>query len=174
VLIARLRQEIDLQPQDGEGFPSPAEADPFAWSENEDLVHALPRLLDGTPALNYVALVEHGVRIFSEAEFGQAMQIPMVANDPDLDPAQVQAHRYDTFCGLLPGLVRTLSRLVSPVIGQGAERIVLNVERGAAFIYTLPGDRYLLAVTLDQSQVGVVDDRIGQFVLAAAERLSLS
>ncbi|TDC01209.1 hypothetical protein E1091_03265 [Micromonospora fluostatini] len=56
-------------------------------------------------------------------------------------------------------LLRTVVRAAYPAIGSRVRRLVLDVEEGALYCYPIGLDRYLLAVTLDQSRVAAADDR---------------
>jgi hypothetical protein len=57
----------------------------------------------------------------------------------------------------LPGLVSWLNTALWAVTGGEVVRFVLDVEQGALYLFALPGDRYLVGVTLDQRLVEKAD-----------------
>lgn len=53
--------------------------------------------------------------------------------------------------------VGQLGRMTAPLLGRPLHRLVLDVERGALYLYGLGAGEFLFTVTLDQNAVGVAD-----------------
>ncbi|GAA3597786.1 hypothetical protein GCM10022223_11220 [Kineosporia mesophila] len=57
----------------------------------------------------------------------------------------------------VPDRAGELGRAVQALVPGEVQRVVLDVERGAIYVYRLEGRRFLLGVTLDQEVVGTAD-----------------
>lgn len=70
--------------------------------------------------------------------------------------------RYRRLGALLPGVMRRMNQSLGAVMHGELVRVVLDVEQGAVYFHALPGSRFLIGVTLDQSRVAVSDEQMAR------------
>ncbi|NRQ38668.1 hypothetical protein HII36_43620 [Nonomuraea sp. NN258] len=73
----------------------------------------------------------------------------------------------------LQWLTARLDRQLSGIESGSLIRTVLDVERGALYLYWVDADRYLIGVTLDQRKVDVADDKMARLVDAIRGHFAL-
>ncbi|GAA1008298.1 hypothetical protein Aple_070430 [Acrocarpospora pleiomorpha] len=76
------------------------------------------------------------------------------------DSAEPRA-RYDRITEEFGAHCAVLSQLARPAVRGRLLRIVLDVERGAIYYYRLGARDYLVGVTVNQEQVAICDDKMG-------------
>ena len=174
-VIDKFRTEIALASAQLGGTSGPSHvatsglAPPLA---EDDLPDLLRRTLDETSELHYVAVFRAATLITEVNGFDRpSAAVATAVSDPESIDSQARAARYQSLARRVPSMVHALGRVTRPVLGTMPARVVLDVERGAIYLYSLPDDHHLFAVTLDQRRVGVVEDAVAQLAVQASRQL---
>ncbi|MGW7418875.1 hypothetical protein ACWGJB_02185 [Streptomyces sp. NPDC054813] len=77
--------------------------------------------------------------------------------------------RYGRMGQLLPGVARRMNLSLQAILRGELIHVVLDVEQGAVYFHTLPGQRFLMGVTLDQSRVTEADQTVSRLGNELAE-----
>jgi hypothetical protein len=70
--------------------------------------------------------------------------------------------KYGRMGQLLPGIVQRMNVSLRAIMRGELIQVVLDVEEGALYLHALPGRRFLVGVTLDQSRVAEVDGHMAR------------
>ncbi len=172
-LVDQLREDIGLSSQNPGGLVSVTGTAPLPpnghGSGLEDVREPLTRsgdptaappdievVFDGT-ALHWLGLLRDRDVVFTADRFAD----PGLAGHFRLMSAAARRRFYREFAGEFVYLTGRLDRLVRSPLGGPLERMVLDVEQGALTANRLGPREYLLGVTLNQDQVGAVEDGMG-------------
>ncbi|WP_369212866.1 hypothetical protein [Streptomyces flavofungini] len=109
--------------------------------------------LDGLHYIAYYAGDVCSADLFHHA----ALRRYFLATDP-----QRRRDKYGRMGLLLPGVARRMNASLGAILNGEVLQIVLDVEQGAVYYHALPGQRYLVGVTLDQSRVAAADHRLAR------------
>ncbi|MDT7846140.1 hypothetical protein [Streptomyces justiciae] len=109
--------------------------------------------LDGLHYIAYYAGDVYSADMFHHP----ALRRYFVATTP-----QRRRDKYGRMGLLLPGVARRMNASLDAVLEGEVLQIVLDVEQGAVYYHALPGQRYLVGVTLDQSRVAEADQRVAR------------
>jgi len=155
-LVTELRAGFGQQSQDPGGFGVPAIDEMLGWTPPEITggLEARIRAVLDPQDLQYVAVLHDGT--------------PALVRDVfDDDAAEVffragytPAVRRDFYGRFLPTLeqhVRDIGGIVNAAIGRDLRRLVLDVQRGAIFVYRLDLRTFLVGITLNQNRVPLAD-----------------
>ncbi|MFG2350934.1 hypothetical protein [Streptomyces phaeochromogenes] len=77
--------------------------------------------------------------------------------------------RYGRMGQLLPGVTRRLNLSLRAILQGELLQVVLDVEQGAVYFHALPGQSFLMGVTLDQSRVTEADQQVARLGSELAE-----
>ncbi len=146
---------------DTSGAPRTAPAWPGRGGDDEgtSVLAALRRALR-TDGLHYLAYYPHP----------SSPEVIDIFEQPDLQKffrSATPDHRrtrYRRMGALLPSVIHRMNESLRAVMRGELVRVVLDVEQGAVYFHTLPGSRFLVGVTLDQSRVAESDDQITRTV----------
>lgn len=167
-LATRIRQQIKLGPQRVGGDLGDAVAKTGLSTETferlaDELDLGEP---EARPTLtNLCELAVDGTELHFVAYFaGEACQVfrdqldaPNVRELSLELSARARRRMYLELGGQVPARAGELSRAVRSLIPGALQRMVLDVEQGAIYVYRLEGPRFLLGVSLDQKVVGTAD-----------------
>ncbi|PWI18270.1 hypothetical protein DI272_32095 [Streptomyces sp. Act143] len=123
---------------------------------------------DGTAGLLSAALDVNGLHHVAYYSGGTAVCSADIFRHPSLSryfrvtTPERRREKYARMGELLPGVAQRMNASLSALLEGRLHQIVLDVEQGAVYFHTLPGGRYLMAVTLDQARVAEADRRLGQ------------
>ncbi|MEU6572375.1 hypothetical protein [Streptomyces sp. NPDC046805] len=70
--------------------------------------------------------------------------------------------RYGRMGQLLPGVTGRMNLSLQAILQGELLQVVLDVEQGAVYFHSLPGRRFLMGVTLDQSRVTEADQQVSR------------
>lgn len=174
-VVDQFRTEIALASAQlgGTAGPSHVEVGGLAPAPaDDDLPELLKQTLDETSELHYVAVFRASTLVAEANGFDRpSAAVATAVSDPESIDSQTRAARYQSLARRVPSVVHALGRVTRPVLGAMPARVVLDVERGAIYLYSLPDDHHLFAVTLDQRRVGVVEDAVAQLAVRATRQL---
>lgn len=149
-LTARpVSREISLEP----GQDEKADDDAFVFHAEDGAAAGIFRAAVGPDQLNFVATYKKGELISA----GDCLDAPSIRHlFTQMTPgARRQAYRE---VGKNFHVIATqFSQLMRAALNGHLVRVVFDVEQGAIYYYRLPGDIYMVGVTLVQSQVSVAD-----------------
>lgn len=77
--------------------------------------------------------------------------------------------RYGRMGQLLPGVTQRMNLSLRAILQGELIQVVLDVEQGAVYFHALPGRRFLMGVTLDQSRVTEADQQVARLGSELAE-----
>ncbi|WP_190014907.1 hypothetical protein [Streptomyces lucensis] len=128
-----------------------------------DAADALRSALD-VGGLHYIAYHESSTRawvydIFDHPGLGSFFR----GQTPDR-----RRERYRLMGQLLPGVTQRMNLSLRAIMRGELLQVVLDVEQGAVYFHALPGRRYLVGVTLDQSRVTEADRRVARLAAGLA------
>ena len=137
--------------------PYVAENRPGAPAPPPGVEEALRSALD-VGGLHYIAYhhsptTAWGYDIFAHPGLGSFFRV----QTPDR-----RRSRYSRLGQLLPGVVRRMNLSLRAILRGELMQVVLDVEQGAVYFHALPGGRFLVGVTLDQSRVPEADQAVAR------------
>lgn len=182
-IVDSLRAEVSLGTQNPGGWSTtrpdvslphvpgtpPAASDPGSPRITDEEDRALRDICSAAVSvgdLHYVAHHHEGVMTWSADCFDHRDMSHFFV------PMSIPARRgfYDNFGRQFRLFCRQLGRVAFPVVGS-LRRIVLDVEQGGVFFYSLSRTDHLVGVTLDQRRVSYADAKIAQLAVLARQRL---
>jgi hypothetical protein len=166
--IDELRAQHHHQPRDYGGYNGVSltdEAPTVPFAPGEPRQPAMRRCLETITGLHYLALFHRSELVEDLDRFEEpAVQAALAASSPRSSRRSAEDCRWQyRQVGLrMPEMLSRLTVVLDPVLGERLIRLVADVERGAIYVYPLPGHHFVLAVTLMQELVSVVEDGVAQ------------
>ncbi|MHB9857830.1 hypothetical protein [Streptomyces sp. YIM S03343] len=112
----------------------------------------------GVQGLHYIAYHHSSTTVWGYDIFGH----PGLGSFFHLQTPDQRRSRYGRLGQLLPGVVRRMNLSLRAILRGELIQVVLDVEQGAVYFHALPGGRFLMGVTLDQSRVPEADQAVAR------------